>query len=68
LPAERFEVVVRGRMSPTLVAAMGDFDVTPCTDGHTHLVGEVVDTQQLHRLFQVFLDLNIELISVNPVP
>jgi hypothetical protein len=38
-----------------------------CTDGLTHLVGAVHDQERIHDLFQLLLDLNIELVSVNPV-
>jgi hypothetical protein len=57
VPIDTFEVVVRGRLSPTLVTALKGFDVSRCTDGLTHLVGPVPDQGQL----------NIELVSVNPV-
>lgn len=64
---EMFEIVVRGRLSPTLRAALGEFEVTHCTDGLSHLVGPVPDQARIHGLFQLLLDLNIELISVNPI-
>lgn len=69
MPPERFEIVVRGRLSPTLLAAIDGFgfDATPCTDGHTHLVGLVPDQARIHELFQRLFDLDIELVSVNPV-
>ena len=66
LPVDTFEVIVRGRMSTSLVGAMEGFDATCCLNGYTHLVGEV-DKEQLHRLFEVLLDLNIELVAVNLV-
>ncbi len=62
-----FEIVVRGRLSPTLRAALGGFEVTHCTDGLSHLVGPVPDQSRIHGLFQLLRDLNIELISVNPI-
>jgi hypothetical protein len=64
---EMFEIVVRGRLSPTLTAALEGFDVSHCADGLTHLVGPVPDQARIHGLFQILRDLNIELISVNPV-
>ena len=67
MPVEKFEIVVRGRLSPTLLAALDGFDVSHCTDGLTHLVGPVPDQARIHALFQFLQDLNIELISVNPV-
>jgi hypothetical protein len=67
VPVERFEIVVRGRLSPELVTALDGFDVSHCTDGLTHLVGPVPDQARIHGLFRMLSDLNIELISVNPV-
>jgi hypothetical protein len=64
LPVETFEVVVRGRLSPTLLAAMEGFEASRCDHGLTHLIGTVSDQAQLHRLFQVLRDLNIELVTV----
>jgi hypothetical protein len=62
-----FEVTVRGRFSPALLAAFGDFKATHFHGGLTHLIGCVPDQEALHRLFRLLRDLNIELVSVNPV-
>jgi hypothetical protein len=67
LSPEVFEVVVRGRLSPALLASFSGFDATHCTDGHTHLLGAVPDQAKIHGLFNTLLGLNIELVSVNPV-
>ncbi len=64
---ERFEIVVRGTLGPEVLTAIDGFDASYCTDGHTHLVGLVPDQARIHGLFQRLLDLNIELVSVNPV-
>jgi hypothetical protein len=64
--AENFEVVVRGRLSPTLAAALDGFEVSHCEDGLTHLVGFVPDQSRLHSLLELLRDLNIELVSMNP--
>ncbi|HXN60606.1 MAG TPA: hypothetical protein VN886_09145 [Acidimicrobiales bacterium] len=58
---------MRGRLSPGLVAAFEDFEAADVDQGLTHLVGTVPDQEALHRLFRVLSDLNIELVSVNPV-
>ena len=68
LNAERFEIVVRGRLSPTLVAAIDGFEVSRCDHGETHLVGWVPDQARLHSMLELLRDLNIELVSVNPKP
>jgi hypothetical protein len=68
LNAERFEIVVKGRLSPTLIAAIEGFEVSRCDQGETHLVGWVPDQARLHSTLELLRDLNIELISVNPKP
>ncbi len=67
MSARSFEVVVKGRLSPTLTAAIDGFEVSRCEDGFTHLVGWVPDQARLHSTLELLRDLNIELISVNPV-
>jgi len=67
MAAEIFEIVVKGRLSPTLVAALEGFEVSTCDDGWTHLVGWVPDQARLHSVLELLRDLNIELSSVNPV-
>ena len=68
LDATRFEIVVKGRLSPTLTAAIDGFEVSHCDSGLTHLVGWVSDQPRLHGTLELLRDLNIELVSVNPVP
>ncbi len=62
-----YKVIVRGRLSPALVAGFEGFEAADFDRGLTHLVGIVPDQEVLHRLFRVLRDLNIELVSVNPV-
>jgi hypothetical protein len=68
LEATRFEIVVKGRLSPTLTAAIEGFDVSHCDRGLTHLVGWVSDQARLHSTLELLRDLNIELVSVNATP
>jgi hypothetical protein len=68
LSEQPFEIVVKGRLSPTLVAAIHRFEVTGVEDGKTTLVGWVPDQARLHGTFELLRDLNIELVSVNPAP
>jgi hypothetical protein len=68
MSAQPFEIVVKGRLSPTLVTAIGGFEVTGVADGQTTLVGWVCDQSRLHGTFALLRDLNIELVSVNPMP
>ena len=64
---ESFEIVVRGKLGPEVLTAFDGFEASFCTDGHTHLLGVVSDQARIHSVFQRLLDLNIELVSVNPV-
>ena len=67
MPIHTFEVVVRGRLSPALLAAFVEFEASHFDRGQTHLIGHVPDLEGLFRLFGLLRDLNIELVSVNPV-
>ena len=67
MPIRTFEVIVRGRLSPRLLVAFDCFEATNCDHGMTRLVGCVPDQEALHQLFHLLRDLNIELVSVNPV-
>ena len=64
LGAQTFEIVVKGRLSPSLIAAIKGFEVTKCVHGMTHLVGTVPDQSRLHGTLELLRDLNIELSSV----
>jgi len=68
LNAERFELVVKGRLSQNLIAAIDGFEVSRCEHGETHLVGWVPDQARLHGTLELPRDLNIEPGSVNPKP
>jgi hypothetical protein len=61
-----YEVVVKGRLSPTLIDAIDGFEATHNEDGSTHLVGWISDQSRMHGVLEVLRDLNIELISINP--
>ena len=62
-----YKVIVRGRPSPALIAAFEGFEAQDFDLGLTHLVGLVPDQGVLFRLLRLLRDLNIELVSVNPV-
>ena len=67
VPMHTFEVIVRGRLSPALLAAFGDFEAAHVDGGGlTRLVGRA-DQNTLHELFRLLQDLSVELVSVNPV-
>jgi hypothetical protein len=46
---------------------MDGFEVSRCEQGLTHLVGWVPDQARLHGTLEMLRDLNIELVSVNPM-
>ena len=62
-----FEVVVRGRMSDELMAALQGFTVETRDDGLTRVVGDVDDQPRLLGLLAAFDDLHRQVVSVNPV-
>ena len=61
-------VVVRGRLGPDLVAALDGFTVEAAAGGCTSIVGPVPDQARLLGLLEMFDELHIEVVSVNPVP
>lgn len=63
-----FEVVVRGRMSDDLIAALDGFTVATDDEGLTRVIGDVQDQPRLLGLLAAFDDLHMEVVSVNPVP
>jgi hypothetical protein len=68
LSARSIQIEVKGTLSPTLVAAIEGFEVSSVEDGTTTLIGWVSDQARLYSTLEVFRDLNIELISLNPSP
>jgi hypothetical protein len=67
VPIRTFEVIVRGRLSPALLAAFDDFEASDVDGGLTRLIGHGADQDALYGLFRLLQDLNVELVSVNPV-
>ena len=68
LNAERFEIVVKGRLSPTLIAAIDGFEVSRCDQGRPTWSDGCRIRPRLHSTLELLRDLNIELVSVNPKP
>lgn len=62
------EVVVQGRLSPELIAALWDFEVTTGADGRTRVVGVMPDQAKLIGLLDLLDQFHIEVLSVNPLP
>lgn len=62
-----YQVIVRGRMSPALMASFEGFHIVTGTDGLTRIVADVADQSHLLGLLAALNDLHIEIVSVNPV-
>lgn len=55
-------------MSPALVTVVEGFEIRCVVRGRTHLVGCVPDQASLYGTLELLRDLNIELVSLNPLP
>ena len=63
---QRYEIVVRGRLSSRYACAFDGATLIP-RDGQTALRTDLVDQSQLYGLLNRLRDLGIELVSVNAV-
>ena len=63
---QRYEIVVRGRLSSRCAGAFDGARLVP-RNGQTALRADLVDQSQLYGLLNRLRDLGIELVSVNPV-
>jgi hypothetical protein len=64
---QRYEIVVRGRLSIRYECAFDGTTLVP-RHGQTTLRADLVDQSQLYGLLNRLRDLGIELVSVNAVP
>jgi hypothetical protein len=64
-PRQRYEIVVRGRLSSRYECAFEGATLLP-RHGQTTLRADLVDQAQLYGLLNRLRDLGIELVSVNP--
>ena len=62
---QRYEIVVRGRLSRRYEYAFDGVTLVP-DHGRTTLYAELADQSQLYGLLNRLRDLGIELMSVNP--
>ncbi len=62
---QRYEIVVRGRLSARYEGAFDGVTLVP-HNGQTTLRADLVDQSQLYGLLNRLRDLGIELVSVNP--
>ena len=62
---QRYEIVVRGRLSNRYESAFDGARLVP-HHGHTTLRADLIDQSQLYGLLNRLRDFGIELVSVNP--
>ena len=62
---QRYEIVVRGRLSSRYECAFDGAKLVP-HNGQTTLCADLIDQSQLYGLLNRLRDLGIELVSVNP--
>jgi hypothetical protein len=65
-PRQRYEIVVRGRLSRRYECAFDDTTLVP-RSGQTMLRADLADQSQLYGLLNRLRDFGIELVSVNQV-
>ena len=63
---QRYEIVVRGRLSSRYESAFDGVTLVP-SDGQTTLCAELADQSQLNGLLNRLRDFGIDLVSVNAV-
>lgn len=66
MPARVMEVVVRGGLAPSLVAALDGFTIDTAGSGLTSITGPVTDQAMLFGLLGMLDEVHIEVVSVNP--
>jgi hypothetical protein len=62
-----FEIVIKGTLSEPVFALIDGFQISRIEHGLTHLVGLMPDQPKLQGLLTLLGNLNIELVSVNPL-
>ena len=67
MSSESFEIVIKGTLSEPVLELIDGFRIHRVEHGETHLVGTVPDQSRLQGILTIFGNLNIELISVNPI-
>lgn len=63
-----YEIVVNTNLSEPVVALIDGFQISRIEHGLTYLVGLVPDQAKLRGILLFFGNLNIEIVSVNPLP
>jgi hypothetical protein len=65
MPEHEIELVVRGPLWPSLLAALERYTIHTNSNGLTTISGLVVDQSQLLGLIEMLGNVNVEVISVN---
>ena len=67
IPSQSFEIHIKENLSQEFSGWFVDFTLTLTSNGETILIGAFSDQSALHGLFARIRDLNLTLVSVNPV-
>ncbi len=67
-PPNAYEIIVSGSLGSDWSHWFEGWSVTSKADGTTVLTGRVVDQSELYGLLAKIHNLNLPLISINPVP
>jgi hypothetical protein len=67
MAVEKFEIVIQGTLSPSIIAAVEGFSVRCVEHDKTHLIGTVPDQAGLLGILELLRDLTVTIESVNPV-
>lgn len=68
MPNAMYEIIIKGTLSGPVAALIDGFRISRTENGMTYLVGSVPDQAKLRGLLMLFGNLNVELVSVNPLP
>ena len=64
-----YEIVIKGRAGARLLRPLlDDFTVDHSVEGVTRMIGELRDAAHLHGVVTHLTSLNVELISIAPLP
>ena len=63
----RYELVVDAVVGPLVVEALEGFEVVEVSEGHSRLVGHVVDQAAFHAMLNRLQDLRVEILDIHRV-
>lgn len=64
---QKVEIRIKGRLDEHWSEWFQDFEILPCDEGETLMVGEVKDQAALYGLIAKMRDLGLTLLSVNEI-